>query len=88
VDRVELLECSKYNEAKAVIYGLGSGMLLSANVFIGSGDVARVWTGTAFAEKGRSEDISVEIGGCSGIEESGCRSVDLFVDARRELQRV
>lgn len=57
VDSDTFLEYSKDNEANAVIYGLGSGMLLSANAFIGSGDAGRVLIGTAFAEKGRSEDM-------------------------------
>lgn len=85
-DTDKVVECSRVKGAKAVIYGFGSGMLLSANALMGSGDAERCLIGTAFAEKGRRDDIRVDIGGCSVIE-SDCRFVVLFVEARRELRR-
>lgn len=83
-DRV--VECSRVRGANAVIYGLGSGMLLSANALMGSGDVERCLIGMALAEKGKREDIRVDIGGCSVVE-SDDLSVVLFVEARRGLCR-
>ena len=82
----KVVECSRVKGANAVIYGVGSGMLLSANALMGSGDAERCFIGTALAEKGRREDIRVDIGGCSVVE-SDCRSVVLFVEAKMELHR-
>lgn len=85
-DTDRVVECSRVKGANAVIYGVGSGMLLSANALMGSGDADRCLIGRALAEKGSREDIRVDIGGCSVVE-SDCRSVVLFVEARRELHR-
>lgn len=53
---------------------------------MGSGDAERCLIGTALAENGRREDISVDIGGWSVVE-SADRPVVLFVFAKRELCR-
>jgi hypothetical protein len=62
-DTDKVVECSRIKGANAVIYGFGSGMLLSANALMGSGDADRLLIGTALAEKGSREDIRVEMGG-------------------------
>lgn len=70
-DTDRVVKCSRVRGANAVIYGVGSGMLLSANALIGSGDVERCLIGTALAENGSREDTTVEMGGCSVVD-SGC----------------
>lgn len=79
------VEYERSRGAKMVRCGLESTDSFRTNGFIGSGDAGRDFTGTAFAEKGRSEEIKEDrSGGSSDINEDG-GTVDGLELAKREL---
>jgi hypothetical protein len=80
-----VVEYDRSRGAKMVRYGFGSASSFSTKGFVGSGDTERGFTGTAFAEKGRRDDIRDDSGGGSSDVNDEGGAQDWLEEVKREL---